>query len=216
MTYEGGWAVQADFDHYGMLAWNDLRYGSEVTDPEYTKRALRNAFNVWCEYGGYIYAYFYPVTPNIADTTTPLLQEVRESNNRLVVPPTSAGALLPAVLTPETSHSKGGVGGPEFWGSWYSYWLQEKHKTPAFLAEIKPHCWNSWLAHTLETAEYDITLKAEGGPCLLLVDGKKVAEGEAGEGLKAKVEFLYGVHAIRVQSLDQGVTVSNIAVEKVK
>ena len=39
-TYEGGWAVQSDFDHYSMLAWNDLRYGGHDTHPEWTQQAL--------------------------------------------------------------------------------------------------------------------------------------------------------------------------------
>jgi PA14 domain len=198
-TYEGGWAVQGDFDHYSMLAWNDLRYGSKAANPELTKQALRNAFNTWCEKGGYVYAYFYPVQKDIAQTDAPLLECVREMNDRLSIPP-AAGLILPGTLTPEQSHSQGGAD-YRYSTSW------TKKKTPA---DLPAHSWKSWIVTSGKTVEYKITLKATGGKCELRVDDVKVAEGDATAGLTATVKLIAGVHAVKVLSLEGAVKIESI------
>ena len=201
-TYEGGWAVQGDFDHYSMLAWNDLRYGSEASNPELTKQALRNAFNIWCEKGGYVYAYFYPVQQNIAQMDAPLLQCVQEMNDRLSAAP-EAGTVLPGTLTPELPHSEGGIGG------YSTSWSKKKEPT-----SLPAHSWKSWIVTSPATAVYTIALAAEGGPAELRVDDAVLASGDAAGGLRGAVRLTAGVHAIKVKSLDQPVAVQNIAIEE--
>ncbi len=200
-TYEGGWAVQGDFDHYSMNAWNDLRYGSEATNEELTKQALRNAFNTWCEYGGYIYAYFYPIMNHISQTNAPLYLCVQEMNDRLSVPP-KAGVMLPGELTPELHHSEGGL------GSYSASWSQKKEP-----AKLPAHGWKSWIVTSSNTAHYKVTLIASGGPCELRVDDRIVAGGKAEENLSAEVKLVAGVHAIKVKAGEQTLKIERIAIK---
>jgi hypothetical protein len=202
-TYEGGWAVQGDFDHYSMLAWDDLRYGSPKTNAKLTKQALRNAFNIWCEKGGYSYAYFYPVQKSIAQMDAPLLVCIQEMNDRLSAPP-KMGTMLPGVLTPEVAHCQGGVS-DRYYRSW------SKQKRPA---ELPEHSWKSWLVTSPATADYRISLEASGGPAELRVDDAVVARGGAGQGLTATVRLTAGVHAVKVKSLDKPLKVVKLSVDK--
>jgi len=198
-TYEGGWAVQRDFDRYNMNAWNDLRYGSEATSPERTKQALRNAFKIWTDHGGYIYAYFYPVMRDIDDVDAPLYKCVQEMNDELAATPT-AGTRLPASLTADTDHGQGGVGG--FRSS------LSKKKSPG---ELPAHSWKSWIVNTTKTQEYTIRLAGSGGPVELRVDDRTVAIGKDGT-TEAKVRLTAGVHAIKVKAADAAVKMERIDV----
>ncbi len=200
-TYEGGWAVQGDFDHYSMLAWNDLRYGSEAANPELTKQALRNAFDIWCGNGGYAYAYFYPVQQNIAQTNAPLLKCVQEMNDRLSAAP-NAGLILPGALTPDLPHSQGGAT-----NSYSASWSPKK--TPA---DLPAHSWKSWIVTSKETASYAVTLSASGGPVELRVDDAVLAKGDAAGGVAGTATLTAGVHAIKVKALDQPVTVARVEI----
>jgi len=201
MTYEGGWAVQGDFDHYSMLAWNDLRYGSKATNPELTKQALRNAFDIWCRQGGYIYAYFYPVTPEVAITDAPLLQCVRELNDRLPVPP-EAGTPIPGTLTPDLPHAHGGVTGN------YSPTWSAKTKP----AELPAHNWKSWIVTAAQSGEYGITLHTTGGDTQVIVDDRLLTSGSASSGLTGRVRLTAGVHSIKVKSLGAPLAIERLTV----
>ena len=201
-TYEGGWAVQGDFDHYSMNAWNHLRYGSRMTNPELTKQALRNAFDIWCRKGGYVYAYFYPVQREISQMDAPLLACVREMNDRLSVAP-EAGTMLPGTLTPDLPHSQGGV------TTGYSASWSEK-KAPA---ELPAHSWKSWIVTSPRTATYRVALEAAGGLVELRVDDATIAAGDpAAAPLAGTVRLTAGVHAVKVRTLDQAATVMEIRV----
>jgi len=200
-TYEGGWAVQRDFDRYNMNAWNDLRYGSKATNPEFAKQALRNAFNIWTKHGGYIYAYFYPVMRDIDHVDAPLYKCVQEMNDELTAEPT-VGARLPGILTPKTDHAQGGIGG-----------YRSSISTSKAPSELPARSWKSWIVHSNKTAEYSITLSASGGPCELVVDGETVATGKA-EELKAKVKLTAGAHSIRVDAGENPLKIEKITVGK--
>jgi hypothetical protein len=202
-TYEGGWAVQGDFDHYSMLAWNDLRYGSEATNPELTKQALRNAFDIWCQQGGYVYAHFYPFQQRIGQMDAPLLKCIQEMNDRLSAAP-QAGTTLPATLNPETNHWQGGVDN-RYWSSW------SPKQTPA---ELPAHSWKSWIVTSPETADYTITLYATGGRTVLCIDDAVVAEGNAVDSPNGMVRLSAGVHAIKLKALEQPITVEKIKVAR--
>lgn len=204
-TYEGGWAVQGDFDHYSMLAWNDLRYGSEASNADLTKQALRNAFDIWCQKGGYVYAYFYPVQQNIAQMDAPLLECIQEMNDRLSASP-EAGTMLPGTLTPELNHTQGGVDN-RYSPSW------SKKETPA---ELPAHSWKSWIVTSPETADYTITLHASGSPVELCVDDVILVKGNAADKPNGTVRLTAGVHAIKIKALDQPITVEKIAVDQVR
>jgi hypothetical protein len=204
-TYEGGWAVQGDFDHYSMLAWNDLRYGSDATNPELTKQALRNAFDIWCQKGGYVYAYFYPFQQSIGQMDAPLLKCIQEMNDRLSASP-DAGTILPSTLTPETNHAQGGVDN-RYSPSW------SKKQTPA---ELPAHSWKSWIVTSPETAEYTITLHATGGPVELRVDDVVLAEGNGDETLHAHLQLTAGTHAIKVKTLERPIVVERVTVDRVE
>jgi hypothetical protein len=192
MTYEGGWAVQRDFDRYSMNAWNDLRYGNEVTDRSLTAQALRNAFHVWCREGGYMYAYFYPVMRDIDHVDAPLYKAVQALNDELTPAPVP-GTKLPGTLTAEGQHVTGQRS-------------RDKNEIPA-------RSWRSWCVYTLETTEYTITIKGSGGDCGLVVDGETVARGKA-EGLSAKVTLTAGAHSIRVDAEDQPLNLDSVVVER--
>jgi hypothetical protein len=201
-TYEGGWAVQGDFDHYSMLAWDDLRYGSDNANPELTKQALRNAFDIWCQKGGYTYAYFYPVQRRIQQFDAPLLQCVREMNNRLSVSP-EAGVMLPATLTNETNHTQGGVS-----TRYFSSWSEKKPE-----ASIPEHAWKSWIVNSPSTRSYSIKLTASGGNAKLKVDNVVVAEGSASSGLNADLNLTAGVHSVKIETTDAAVAIEKIVIE---
>jgi hypothetical protein len=186
-----------------MLAWNDLRYGSEASNPELTKQALRNAFDIWCQKGGHVYAYFYPFQQNIAQMDAPLLRCIQEMNDRLSAAP-EAGTILPATLAPETNHTHGGVDN-RYSPSW------SKKKT---LAELPAHSWKSWIVTSPETADYTITLHASGGSAELRVDDAILAEGNAVDQPNGTLRLTAGVHAIKVKALDQPVTVEKIKVDR--
>lgn len=202
-TYEGGWAVQGDFDHYSMLAWNDLRYGSDVANAELTKQALRNAFDIWCRKGGYVYAYFYPVQKNIAQMDAPLLQCVQEMNDRLSASP-EAGTALPGTVTPQMDHTQGGVD-----NRYSTSWSDKKNP-----AELPAHSWKSWIVRSDGTADYVLTLHAAGGPAQLRVDDAVVAAGDAQNALSARVKLTAGLHAVKVQSLDAALTIEKVDIEE--
>jgi hypothetical protein len=193
MTYEGGWAVQADFDHYSYLAWDDLRFGSEATNPELTKQALRNAFDMWCDAGGYIYAYFYPFQRDLAQMDAPLLRCIQEFNDRLGREP-SLGNRIPAALTSDLDHYQNNPN-----NDYYGFNASRKKAGPLMLATT----WKSWIVIARETADYQILVDAtEGGTFQLDVDGFKLADGKTGDkSVKpALVRLTRGQHAIRVRN----------------
>jgi hypothetical protein len=200
-TYEGGWAVQADFDHYSMLAWSDLRYGSEFTNPELTKRALRNAFNIWCEFGGYIYAYFYAVQKKVGDLDAPLLKCIQEMNDELSGPP-KAGTILPGTVTPEQPHSQGGVSG-----------FVCSYRKNDLNADVPARHWKGWIVTSNETRDYRLTLTATGGKCELAVNDIIVAEGNAEDSPTATVRLVAGVHSVKVKAIDSKLTVIKMDIE---
>ncbi len=202
MTYEGGWAVQADFDHYSMQAWNDLRYGSPATNPDLTRRALRNAFDIWCETGGYIYAFYYQVTPEVSDTDAPLLNEIRAMNDRLPVPARN-GPVLPATLTAETRHVQGGI------STAYSPSWSDRMKSEALPA----HSWKSWLVTAPARNLYRIRVTGTGGPLTLLVNDRAVATGDPAEGFGAAVELVPGLHAVKVRTGAEAAAIRTITLE---
>ena len=202
-TYEGGWAVQGDFDSYSMLAWNDLRFGSKAANPELTKQALRNSFNLWCKMGGYIYAYFYPVQKNTAQTDAPLLQCVQELNDRLPVS-SDAGITLPCTLTVEMPHTENTPDGL-YTPSWEAN--KSNPEAPAYGSK-------SWIVTSKETADYTITLVAGGGEAELRVDDATVlARGDTGSKLTGKMHLTAGVHSIKVKALGHAIKVEKINVQ---
>jgi len=207
-TYEGGWAVQSDFDHYSMLAWDDLRYGGHDTHSELTQQALQNCFDVWCKRGGFIYAYFYPFQRNIAQTDAPLYQRILAMNDRLTPFPDTGGP-IPGTLDCDQPHyqfdpsKEWSYHGP-------STGNPEKGRT------VPARGWKSWIVTCKETSDYRIALVASGGGAELLVDGAAVAGGDAAGNPGVKVKLVAGVHSIKVKSADQAVNVEKITVEKAK
>lgn len=195
VTYEGGWAVQGDFDHYSMNAWNDLRYGSAATNPDLTKRALRNAFDIWCQKGGYTYAYFYPLVPQ-ASADGPLLQGLKEMNDRLAVDP-AAGTMLPAELTVEMEHYQGNPAN-DYYG--FNSW---KKMPPA---ELPAYGWKSWIVTSPRTAEYTVTLQASGGAADLRIDDAPVTAN----GGRATVRLTAGMHSVKMKAGPQPVRIERI------
>jgi hypothetical protein len=206
MTYEGGWSVQADFDDYAMDAWKNLQLGGGDATPELTKQALRNAFDVWCRAGGYIYAYYYPVAYEVNDTNAPLLECVREYNNRLAAAP-EAGSMLPAALLPSMRHSQGSVAGT-FVSGWFDGGL-------SLTADLPARSWKSWIVTAPQTADYKITVRGAGA-VELLVDNVSAASGTATAdprtSVSATVRLTAGVHAIKVQSAVAAVKVDEVTV----
>ena len=204
-TYEGGWAVQGDFDHYSMLAWNDLRYGSKATHAEWTQQALQNAFDVWCKRGGYIYAYFYPYQRTIAQSDAPLFQRIKDMNDRLSANP-QTGVPVPATLTCDQPHYQNDT--KQQW----SYQGPSTGRSPK-TADVPSSGWKSWIVTCAKTETYQIALTATGGVAELVVDDDSLAKGDVAGALHASVKLLPGVHSIKVKAYDQVIKVEKIEVE---
>lgn len=207
-TYEGGWAVQADFDHYSMLAWNDLRYGTLATNPELTKQALRNAFDIWCRMGGYTYAYFYPVVPNVAVTNAPLLLCVKEFNDRLRVEPTN-GTSIPAALTCAQDHYQNNVD-----DDYYGFNAIKPKAGPL----MKAGFWKSWVIISGVTADYELLVEATpGGAYAIEVDGVRLASGTTGDASQKPVaiHLTKGQHSVRVRCSSGLFMLQQVTVNKV-
>jgi hypothetical protein len=117
------------------------------------------------------------------------------------------GTALPATLTPETEHAQGGVS-TRYRASW------GEKRNPA---ELPARSWKSWLVTTDETATYVLTLHASGGPVGLRIDDAEATTRAAMAGggtLRLRVELTPGVHAIKVQSGSEALTIEKITAEK--
>ena len=209
MTYEGGWSVQADFDKFGMNAWNDLRYGSPACNPELTRQALRNAFDIWCDRGGYIYAYYYSISPKIGNRDAPLVKAVQEFNDRPVHEPRTEN-LIPGELTFANEHYEYAPLAEQRYQAYRGF---NGYMKDPLTPTVPERGWKSWIVTATESADCQIALKGTGGPAQLIVDDKVLDEGSASGGLGGRIRLTAGVHSIRIKSLGGPVTVDRITVE---
>jgi hypothetical protein len=191
-----------------MLAWNDLRYGSPATNPELTKQALRNAFDIWCKMGGYTYAYFYPVVPKVSVTNAPLLQCVKELNDRLRVEPVN-GTPVPAVLTSAQPHYQNNVD-----DDYYGFNALKPKAGPL----MKAGYWKSWGVIAEATDNFEILVETTpGGTFDLEVDGVRIASGRGGDASQkpAVLRLTKGAHSVRVRCTGGLCLLQQVAVCKV-
>ena len=132
---------------------------------------------------------------------------VQEFNDRLALL-ADAGTALPATLTAERPYTQGSVDG-KYWPTWST-------RKPKPDGPLPARSWRSWIVSSKTTAKYTLALKAAGGSAELRVDDVPLAKGDADDGLTCTVTLPAGAHSIKVNALDEPVTVESVTIEAAK